>query len=172
MQRICLDACFHLGMDKEQAEVRAVEIGPPQLRSILEQASSHSDFSTMIANMHHGPKTRGTERKEHVLTDGSVGDVYRVVLRAIAHGDPTMELPYDVLMARIAAVCSGDIPASASIVRACRQADTIAKRLAPSERIIEWDDQELTGTMSIVDPYFLFYLRASRKLEQLAAHRA
>ena len=40
--------------------------------------------------------------------------------------------------------------------------------MAPQERVLEWDDQELTGTMSVVDPYFLFYLRRSKKLEALA----
>jgi hypothetical protein len=171
MQRICLDACFSLGIEKEFNQKRSFELSDEQMRTILEQSASHSDFSTMVANMHQGPKTRGTERREHDLTDGTSGDVYRVLLRAIAHGDPVMDLPYPVLMQRIEAVCRGGIPASSSIVQACRQIDAIAKRLAPTEKIIDWDDHELTGTMSIVDPYFLFYLRASRKLDQLASRR-
>ena len=125
----------------------------------------------MVANMHQGPKTRGTERKEHRLTDGTNGDAYRVLLRAIAHGDPSMDLPYPKLMERIEAVCVDGAPASSSVVGACRQIPAIARRLAPAERILDWDDQEMTGTLSIVDPYFLFYLRSSRKLDQLAATR-
>jgi hypothetical protein len=53
-------------------------------------------------------------------------------------------------------------------VPTCRQIAAIAKRIAPTERVLEWDDQELTGTMSVVDPYFLFYLRRSKKLDTLA----
>jgi hypothetical protein len=126
----------------------------------------------MVANMHQGPKTRGIERKVHQLIDGSEGDAYRVILLALAHGGPTMVLPYDTLMERIGAVCTGDPPAASSIVQACRQLDAIAKRIAPTERVLEWDDQDLTGTLNIVNPYFLFYLRCSRKLQTLASRKA
>jgi hypothetical protein len=94
MQRICLDLCFVLRIEKEFSEQRRFNLTEEQVRQTLEQSASHSDFSTMVANMHQGPKTRGTERKEHRLTDGTNGDAYRVLLRAIAHGDPSMDLPY------------------------------------------------------------------------------
>jgi hypothetical protein len=121
--------------------------------------------------MHQGPKTRGTVRRLHKLVDGTEGDVYRVLLLALAHGTPTMSLPYTTLMEKIEAVCTGDVPSGGSIIQSCRQLDTIAKRIAPTERILEWDDQELTGTMSVVNPYFLFYLRCSRKLETLGSQK-
>jgi hypothetical protein len=72
-------------------------------------------------------------------------------------------------MERIEAVCTSEPPAASSIVQACRQLDAIAKRIAPTERVLEWADQELTGTLNIVNPYFLFYLRCSRKLQTLAS---
>jgi hypothetical protein len=74
-------------------------------------------------------------------------------------------------MDRIGDVCTSDPPAASSIVQACQQMDAIAKRIAPTERVLEWDDQELTGTMSIVNPYCLFYLRYSRKLDKFASVR-
>ena len=169
MQRICLDVCFDLGIRHEQTEKTAINLEGTRLHSILEQSSTHADFGTMVANMHQGPKTRGTERRVHSLIDGSEGDVYRVLLLALAHGNPTMVLPYNLLMERIEAVCTGEPPAASSIVQACRQLDAIAKRIAPTERVLEWTDQELTGTLSIVNPYFLFYLRCSRKLQTLAS---
>jgi hypothetical protein len=171
MQRICLDVCFDLGLRQEQKESTSINLETTRLQSILEQSSTHADFGTMVENMHHGPKTRGTERRVHKLIDGSEGDVYRVLLLALAHGNPAMVVPYNTLMDRIGAVCTGDPPAASSVVQACRQLDAIAKRVAPTERVLEWDDQELTGTMSIVNPYFLFYLRCSRKLQKLASMR-
>ena len=87
---------------------------------------------------------------------------------ALAHGAPIMEVPYNDLMDRIRKVCVGAGPSASSVVQACRQISWIALRVAPQERVLEWDDQELTGTMSVVDPYFLFYLRRSKKLEILA----
>jgi hypothetical protein len=169
MQRICLDVCFNLNMRHEQKDRTSISLERTRLQFILEQSSTHADFGTMVANMHQGPKTRGTERRVHKLIDGSEGDVYRVLLLALAHGNPALVVPYNVLMERIGAVCTGDLPAASSIVQACRQLDAIAKRIAPNDRVLEWDDQDLTGTISIVDPYFLFYLRCSRKLQKLAS---
>lgn len=169
MQRICLDVCFDRGIRSEASEPVSVDLDQSRLHAILEQSSTHADFSTMVANMHQGPKTRGTERRMHQLIDTTEGDVYRVILLALAHGQPIMSLPYQVLMARIESVCTGDVPAASSIVQACRQLDAIAKRISPTERVLEWDDQDLTGTLSIVNPYFLFYLRCSRKLQKLGA---
>lgn len=167
MQRICLDVCFNLGIEKEYDSLRQLDFTPQQLGVILQQSSTHSDFGTMVANMHQGPKERGSERRVHQLIDGTSGDVYRVILLALAYDPPVMEVPYSNLMARIEKVCKGDGPSASSIVQACRQIAKIALRIAPNERVLEWDDQELTGTMSIVDPYFLFYLRRSKKLEAL-----
>jgi hypothetical protein len=118
--------------------------------------------------MHQGPKERGSERHVHKLVDGSSGDVYRVILMALSYDPPVMELPYSALKERIEKICKEDGPSASSIVQACRQIAKIALRIAPKERVLEWDDLELTGTMSVVDPYFLFYLRRSKKLDALA----
>ena len=167
MQRICLDVCFDFNIRQELKERTNIDLDRACLQAILEQSSTHADFGTMVANMHYGPKTRGTERRLHNLIDGTEGDVYRVILLALAHGEPTMTLPYLSLMERINAVCVNEPPSASSIVQACRQIDVIAKRVAPTERVVEWDDHDLTGTLTVVNPYFLFYLRCSRKLEKL-----
>jgi hypothetical protein len=169
MQRICLDVCFDFNVRQELKEKTKIDLDRARLQAILEQSSTHADFGTMVANMHYGPKTRGTERRLHNLIDGTEGDVYRVILLALAHGEPTMTLPYLSLMERINAVCVAEPPSASSIVQACRQIDAIAKRIAPTERVVEWDDHDLTGTLTVVNPYFLFYLRCSRKLEKHGA---
>jgi hypothetical protein len=101
MPRICLDVCFNLGLGQEQSVPRPMELERTRLIAILEQSSTHADFGTMVANMNQGPKMRGTERRIHKLVDGSEGDVYRVLLLAMAHGDAAMSLPYGALMERI-----------------------------------------------------------------------
>jgi hypothetical protein len=166
MQRVCLDLCFKRSI-KEIGHPRELILEENELREILVQSASYADFKTMVTNMHQGPRSRGVDRREHELVDGSVGDVYRVLLLAMASGVPAMDLPYPALIERIHSVCVNETPSSSSIAQACRQIDAMAKRFAPTERIIEWDDTDLGGTLSIVDPYFLFYLRSSRKLEEL-----
>jgi hypothetical protein len=131
MQRICLDVCFELGLRQEQNAKVSIDLDSARLHAILEQSSTHADFGTMVANMHQGPKIRGTDRLVHKLIDGSQGDVYRVLLVALAHGDPTMSLPYARLMEKIDNVCTGDLPSGGSIIQACRQIAKIAKLIAP-----------------------------------------
>jgi hypothetical protein len=57
IQRICLDVCFALNVRKEFERPTAIDFTPQQLQEILQQ-STHSDFGTMVANMHQGPKKR------------------------------------------------------------------------------------------------------------------
>jgi hypothetical protein len=154
MQRICFDVCFAFDVPSERNESLKVDLDQARLQSILEQSSTHADFGAMVANMHQGPKTRGTERRLHQLIDGTEGDVYRAVLLALAHGKPDMSLPYPALIQRIEVVCKGDAPSASSIVQACRQIDVIAKRVAPTERVVEWDDHDLTGTLTVVTRTF------------------
>lgn len=41
----------------------------------------------------------------------------------------------------------------------------MAEDMYPSQRVIEWDDSD--SLLDIIDPYFLFYLRWSGKLDSL-----
>jgi len=118
--------------------------------------------------MHQGPKTRGVERKEFRFRDGSKGDVYRCVLLAVAVAPPTTTLSYTAMMQRVEKVCHSDFPVGSSVKEACTQIARFAVSMYPSQRIVEFDDESGTDTFSIVDPYWLFYLRASPKLATLA----
>jgi hypothetical protein len=172
MQAICLNACYVLQVSKELNQPKTYAIDEDQLRSILAATSNQTDYSSMVARMHQGPKTRGTERKEFDLIDDSVGDVYRCVLVALARDPPQVSFAYSELMKRIEAVCkSEETPASSSVKEACRQLHKFALEMYPDQRIVEWDDEGGTDTLHIPDPYFLFYLRSSPKLRQLAKFR-
>jgi hypothetical protein len=115
--------------------------------------------------MHMGPRTHGTERASFRFRDDSRGDMYRAILLAIAQQPPRLDIPYADLMSRVQSVCVGAAPTSQSVIHACRQIAAIARERHSDQRIIEWDN----STLSIVDPYLLFYLRGSRKLSQLAS---
>jgi hypothetical protein len=119
--------------------------------------------------MHRGPKTRGTERNKHKFFDESVGDVYRCVLLALAADPPGTDFPWAELSARISNVCVDTIPVGSSYREACKQIANFALTMFPTQRIIEWDEESEVETLTIVDPYFLFYLRSSNKLAELGA---
>jgi hypothetical protein len=88
MQSICLQSCFALGLRESQPIAGRLDVDEERIADVFEQTSSLADFRSLVDVLHAGPKTRGTERKIYGFKDGSKGDVYRCVLKAIA-ADPT-----------------------------------------------------------------------------------
>src|SRR5262249_25097986 len=87
-----------------------------------------------------GPRTRGTERKTYRFHDGSEGDVYRVVLRALAHDPPRLSFPYTELLERTVAVCAGESPVGSSVTGTCLHMSKLAVEKFPGERALGWDE--------------------------------
>lgn len=167
MQSICLHACSRLGIDDDENQLTfPSKFDRADLKAIYEVTSSQSDYSSLVNRMHSGPKTRGTERKEHRFKDGTTGDVYRCMLLAIAEDPPTTTLSWAELNTRIQTVCIGDSPAGSSVKEACHQIAKLAIEMYPEQRIVEWDEE--ADTLTVVDPYFLFYVRSAPKLGNLA----
>lgn len=166
MQAICLQACFSVGISDSLDEVIARDFTPAEIRATLQETATRTDFGSLIRLMHEGPKTRGTERKDYDLEDQSRGDVYRALLLAIKRDPAAMSLPWNNLSRRVQAVCRPDSPQASSLSTACAQIARIAKDMYPGQRIVDWDG-EPNNLLSIEDPYFLFYLRWSDKLDSL-----
>jgi hypothetical protein len=95
--------------------------------------------------------------------DNSQGDVYSVVLKAVADNPPQLSFSYDELLKRTAAVCKGDSPVGSSITGTCQQMAKLAGEKFERERIIDWDE----NTFDLPDPYFMFYLRWSGRLREV-----
>ena len=48
-----------------------------------------------------GPRTRGTERKMYQFSDGTEGDVYRCILKAVSANPPQLSFSYEEIQARV-----------------------------------------------------------------------
>jgi hypothetical protein len=164
MQALCLQACFELEVREKLTEMTTCALDDARIRQVMEETSTRTDFGSLVRNMHTGPKTRGTERREFDFSDGSRGDVYRCVLLAIAGPPPRLNFPYNELSRRIQKLCSGETPQAASIYQACSQMAKMALDMYPGQRVLEWDDDDI---LDVIDPYFLFFLRWSGKLANL-----
>jgi hypothetical protein len=164
MQAICLNFCFEYAIRETLPEHRRVEANFVTLQSVLERTSTLTDFSSMMAALHSGPRQRGLERKVFAFTDGSKGDVYRCVLLAMKADPPRLSFPYDEMLKRTRAVSKGESPVGSSVAQALMQMDKLAATVQEA-RVIEWDEDVL----DIVEPYFLFFLRCSPYLQKLGA---
>jgi hypothetical protein len=164
MQLLCLHTCFVLDVRSRLPDARSVTMNSDQVKKILEQVSAATDFRSLVDVLDAGPKTRGSERKVYQFTDGSNGDVYRAVLKAVASDPPRLAYSYDELLKRTATVCRGEAPVGSSVVGTCLHISKLAHEKFPSERAIDWDEQK--QILDIPDPYLLFYLRWSGRLSE------
>src|SRR6056297_3162172 len=105
MQTIGFCLCQVLGINQPLPEKERLEVTEDAITKALFQTSHFTDFSKMLTSLHSGPKTRGQERKEHQLVDGTSGDVYRAVLLAIRTDPIAMSFSYDEIMSRIKDGC-------------------------------------------------------------------
>lgn len=164
MQQICLQACFVIDVRSSLPIKKRYRLSDDIQRKIFEQVSSTTDFRSLVDVLDSGPKTRGTERKMYQFNDGSSGDVYRCVLKAVAANPPALSFPYEDLLKRTQMICQSDSPVGSSVTGTCVHMTKLAEDKFPSERVVEWDEQK--QILDIPDPYFLFYLRWSERLMQ------
>lgn len=167
MQLLCLQACFVLDVRQRQETTllpRQIAVPPSLLEKILEQTSASTDFRSLVDVLDSGPRTRGTERKTYNFFDGTTGDVYRVILRALADDPPRLSYPYNELLERTVKICDGEAPVGSSVTGTCLHMSRLAREKFPSERAIDWD--EAKQVLDIPDPYLLFYLRWSGRLKE------
>jgi hypothetical protein len=164
MQSLCLQACFVLDLTSASDRLMNISVDTATLHKIYEQASATTDYRSLVDVLEAGPRTRGTERKTYKFQDHSEGDVYRAVLKAVAHNPPLLSFPYETILTRISRICMDDTPVGSSLVGTCSHMTKLALDKFPTERAIDWDDQK--QVFDIPDPYLLFYLRWSGRLKE------
>lgn len=163
MQTICYCLCNVIGISERIEEHKRIDVSESDLYEALLQTSQFTDFSKMLTSLHSGPKTRGQERKEHSLIDGTQGDVYRAVLLAMRSDPISMSFSYDDIMNRIKNVCLEGSPVGSSVTSCLEQMHIITEGLQPGKPVLAWDG----GMLDITDPYFAFFLRCSDKISRL-----
>lgn len=157
MQSLCLDFCRSLGIDEARSQPCTATVSDDQLDKVLQTVAKTSNGQTALDILEKGPRVRGTERNTYELRGGSKGDVYTVVLKAIAAGDPKLTLTYTEIRERVALVTTGEPPSGSSIVSTLTQMDEAAKKMRQGDRVLEWDNEK--ETLHFPDPYFLYFLR-------------
>lgn len=156
MQSLCLNACFEMDCRETLPATKFIDTSLSDIQKICTRTAYSSDYSSTVEKMKEGPRTRGQDRKSHVMKTGEVSDVYPLIIRAIATDPPELTIRYPNLQRRIAELCSAETPSGSSITGACFQMCTIAND-SENRNVVEWDANE--DVLDIRDPYLLFYLR-------------
>jgi hypothetical protein len=156
MQSLCLTTCFENNLRETQTSRKRLDSDIDAITKVCTRAAATSDYSSTVAKMKDGPKTRGQDRKSYLTQDGSVADVYPLILRAIALDPPELTLRYPNLQRRIQNLCPREQPSGSSVTGACSHIASIANE-SENRNVIEWDGEN--DVFDMRDPYLLFYLR-------------
>ena len=159
MQALCLNACFVKEIRETQISFGPLELTKTDVNEVFKRTTATTDFRSVLEVLDSGPRMRGRDRNQYSFSDGTKGDVYRCVLKAMASDPPRLAFPYDDLKKRVARICKGAQPAGSSVKASCEQISKLAFEIFPKERVIEWDEQKTV--MDVPDPYLLFYMRWS-----------
>jgi hypothetical protein len=162
MQYLCLTSCRQVGARERPEKPVDLQNDDTLFDTICRETVPATDYSSVVEKMKEGPKIRGSERTIHATKKGWQGDVYKLLVAAIALDPPMLTLRYADLVGRMGIISTGDPPSGSSVTGACLHAAAIVNDFV-GQHIIEWD--EANDVLDIQDPYFLFYLRWSGAAE-------
>ena len=163
MQAICYNICLKFDIVEPRLDRYPIELTHELFESVLQNATDLAVFKSTVDLFLKGPKVHGVERKQFQFIDGSQGDVYRAILLAVKSDPPCRSFSYDDIINRVKSVCINSVPTGSSISSSLSQLMEIGNESVGEFSILEWDESYLT----IIDPYFYFYLRNSQILSQL-----
>lgn len=154
MQYICLSICILLE-DKNEDVVRA-----DMLEDAYRFTTVNFNYSDVVSVMSKGPNPRGKKRNLFKTLEGKELDLYGLIVESLAKNPPVMELDFDKVYERIInLIPDGSVkPDKQSVKNHLNNLQTILKEKEEIYKAIEWKD----GTVYVLDPLFLFYLRWGR----------
>lgn len=157
MQALCLQMCRDSQIETKLPQSTPLSLNDEQVGTLFRNAASLANCKTAFDIIITGPKSRGSERKTYALTDGGTGDVYYVILKALASGEPLLTLPYSVIKNRVDSIVPSDPPRGIGIIQALQQMHKQVQDKLGEDRVLEWDEEK--ETLNIPDPHY--YVRWS-----------
>lgn len=151
MQYICLSICTLLEDEEKQ------EINDDILQRAYKFTTVNFNYADVVSVMSKGPNPRGQQRKHYQTIDGKELDLYGLIVESLAKNPPLMEIDFDTFYNRIVQLIkTTDTKLDKQTVK--NHLNSLQGILEGKEEIyraIEWKD----GTIYVLDPLFLFYLR-------------
>lgn len=157
MQALCLQYCRQVGQEETAPALLSLDLDDEQQHVLLRDVARISNSKTAYDIIMTGPKPHGVQRLTYQLKDGSSGDIYKIILKAISQNPPLASPPYAEIKSRCQLLVEGDVLQGASITQALQQTGKRIIEKLGEDRVLEWDEEK--ELLSIPDPYFLYYLR-------------
>lgn len=151
--------CREVAIDRvETNELRSDKAERFNGRALFRR-SAEATGKIIFDKLARGPRQR-TDRMQRPLVGGGTADIYRVILLALSHISPGLNvIDYEVLRTAIRSVLTDNVPQANEVTRVLEKMAEIAAKDESSVSVIDWDadDQKL----HITDPFFAFFLKWS-----------
>ncbi|MBO5354121.1 MAG: ATP-binding protein [Lachnospiraceae bacterium] len=153
MQYICLNICTILELE----DVEKDYVNPEILERAYRYTTANFEYGDVVSLMKKGPNTRGKNRNSFVARDGKEYDLYELLVKSIAENPPLMKLDFEEIRKRINALVADDCkkPTQQAITKSLVNLQELLNEREDIFKVMDWKE----GTLYIVDPLFLFYLR-------------
>lgn len=163
MQEFCLQICKRNDV-RETLDDRLSVIWDGHLKQFFRSLADQDGEDETYRKLAQGPRHR-TDRKRRTLRDGTVTDLYGVVLAAIAETGPKTEIDWTEIRSALRKVMRDEPPRKREYTNALEHMSKIARDLVFDEKnrryigdpALEFDSE--LDKLHISDPFFAFQLR-------------
>lgn len=155
MQEFCREICRKQNIE-ETCEKKIIIADDIDLINIFKTIAQNTG-RVMFEKLAKGPRQR-TDRIKRTLKDGTVTDIYGVVLRALAEMRPGIQtIDYEDLRNYIKSILKDNVPQAHEVSRVFEQMAKISANDEASSPVIDWEKEE--RKLHITDPFFAYFLR-------------
>lgn len=128
-----------------------------QIAQQLKDAIRRGFKAIVVSLMQKGPNTRGRNRNTFRTADGQEHDVYELIVKSIAENPPIMKLEFEDIKERIYRLLADDSgkPSPQMIRESLAKLKELLYGREDIFKVLDWKE----GSLYILDPLFLFYLR-------------
>jgi len=161
MQEFCRGICRQLGLASTANSIE-VPVQEQHVEAVFREVAD-TIGRPIFEKLARGPQSR-TDRIQREMTGGRRGDIYELVLIALAHLRPGLvSIEYDDLRAAVRSVSVGSPPQLQEVARVLKHMATIAATDQSSTPVIDFEEEE--KKLHVTDPFFAFYLRWGQMLQ-------
>lgn len=161
MQDFCRGICRQLNLTAAD-ELTELSVTDSQIEAVFRDVAD-TIGRPIFEKLARGPQSR-TDRIQREMTGGRRGDIYELVLVALAHLRPGLvSIEYDDLRAAVRSVSVGSPPQLQEVARVLKHMATIAATDQSSTPVIDFEEEE--KKLHVTDPFFAFYLRWGQMLQ-------
>lgn len=158
MQENCYNLAIRIKEEHEKASVDTI------YKAFGDTVEAYQHYKENVQSMCEGPTKGRSRRKQYCLKDGHHCDTYGLFLLSLSVDPPMIRLTASEIHERMVEILEDKetAPNGMNLANVVKHSENIIKSSVPALDTLEWQN----GTLYILDPFLLFYLRWDQEWKQ------